>query len=268
MVRRKPGSSKGIDEKELNKLVKEIELINGDGGIIVVFSNFNVADEIVDHIAGHNKTVKRVKVENGDDVARYLRDCRSFDEDVIVWTFPESPREDILKALNVFRERFIECRKPNVLVFTLGYRIELQKRAPDFWRYKNNVYEFIRFDRAIPYEYIDDRAAILDVDEKIEFYEKVLDRIKNKRKKIDILNNLGNLYLNKGEFDKAEKYYLEALNIRKKLAKKIPSYLPDYAGALNNLGNLYLNKGEFDKAEKCYEEAKRIYRELRKLMRS
>ena len=262
MVRRKPGSPESIDEKELRKLVKEIELINGDGGIIVVFSNFNVADEIAERITGHNKTVKRIKVENGDDVARYLKDCTSFDEDVIVWTFPESPREDILKALNIFRERFIECKKPNVLVFTLGYHTELQKRAPDFWRYKNNVYEFIRFDRAIPYEYIDDKAAVLDVDEKIEFYEKVLDKIKDNKKKIKILNILSRLYWTKGDLDRAEKYSKEALKLIEKNHKN-SLYLLEYAEALNNLGNIYSDKEEFAEAEKHYLNALKLYEKLK-----
>jgi len=46
---------------------------------------------------------------------------------------------------------------------------------------------------------------VLNIDEKIEFYEKMLDKIKDKRKKIKILNNLSRLYWLKKDLDRAEK---------------------------------------------------------------
>ncbi|MEA1880509.1 MAG: tetratricopeptide repeat protein, partial [Campylobacterota bacterium] len=56
------------------------------------------------------------------------------------------------------------------------------------------------------------------------------------------LYNLGILYKEKKEYDKAEKYYLKAIESGE-------------AKALNNLGNLYKEKKEYDKAEKYYLKA-------------
>jgi len=76
------------------------------------------------------------------------------------------------------------------------------------------------------------------------------------------LNNLGNLYSDRGEFEKAEKCLIDSLKIYEELAREDPSTYRPYAGTLNNLGNLYSDRGEFEKAEKCYLKAKKIYEEL------
>jgi tetratricopeptide (TPR) repeat protein len=56
-------------------------------------------------------------------------------------------------------------------------------------------------------------------------------------------------------FDDAEKAYLEALNINKKLADKNPDvYLPGLADTQNNLKSLYLMLERFDDAEKIFKE--------------
>jgi len=77
------------------------------------------------------------------------------------------------------------------------------------------------------------------------------------------LNNLAVLQRAKNEFDKAEKSYQEALEIRRKLAQANPqTYLSDVAMTLNNLAVLQRAKNEFDKAEKSYQEALEIRRKL------
>jgi tetratricopeptide (TPR) repeat protein len=50
------------------------------------------------------------------------------------------------------------------------------------------------------------------------------------------LNNLANLYRDKGDYDKAEPLYLEAKSIREKVLGKEH---PDYATSMDNLAILY-----------------------------
>jgi tetratricopeptide (TPR) repeat protein len=97
----------------------------------------------------------------------------------------------------------------------------------------------------------------------VVLYKFSLKYISEDNQKAMTLNNLGALQKAKNEFEKAEKSYQEALEIRRKLAKVNPqTYLPDVGMTLNNLANLQKAKNEFEKAEKSYQEALEIVRKL------
>ena len=99
----------------------------------------------------------------------------------------------------------------------------------------------------------------------ISFYEQALNLVANEYEKATILNNLGNLYSAKNEQTQAENTYLEALAIRRNLAKENPAtYQSDVAMTLSNLGTLYSAKNEQKKAENAYVEALAIRRKLAK----
>jgi tetratricopeptide (TPR) repeat protein len=99
-------------------------------------------------------------------------------------------------------------------------------------------------------------------DKAIFYYQKILDtcqaRLKSNPKVYEPFiaksqNNLGDLYLNKNDLDKARTALMESLKLRKHLAENNPDvYEPDLAKTLNNLGNLYYEKNDFDSAESCY----------------
>ena len=103
----------------------------------------------------------------------------------------------------------------------------------------------------------------------VEYYRKILSEFGDTIGPAALagtLNNLGNLQLDKKEFEDALKSYKEALDIRRELAKVNPqTYLPDVAITLNNLCNLQSEKKEFEDALKSYKEALDTYRELAKV---
>jgi len=77
----------------------------------------------------------------------------------------------------------------------------------------------------------------------IEFYEDIL---KYNPYTVRVLNNLGNLYSDKGDLKKAEENYKKAILSPNKDLFAQPYY---------NLGNLYRDQGEFDKAIALYKKA-------------
>jgi tetratricopeptide (TPR) repeat protein len=94
-------------------------------------------------------------------------------------------------------------------------------------------------------------------------YKEALKYASNNSEKATALNNLGHDHTKRKEFDEAEKKYVEALIIRRKLAEENPQiYLSDVAITLNNLGAFYNDKNDYDKAEESYSEALEIYRKL------
>jgi len=68
-----------------------------------------------------------------------------------------------------------------------------------------------------------------------------------------LVNDLGVLYKDSGEWDKAIEYCQRSLEIKEKLGNE-----PGVAATLNNLGNVYQGKGEWDKAIEYYQRSLEI----------
>ncbi|MBW1616577.1 MAG: tetratricopeptide repeat protein [Deltaproteobacteria bacterium] len=99
-----------------------------------------------------------------------------------------------------------------------------------------------------------------ELDKALEYYEQALDITKEigyKEGEANQLLNIGNIYANKGELDKALEYYEQALDITKEIG-----YKEGEAINLGNIGNIYANKGELDKALEYYEQALNIDKEI------
>jgi tetratricopeptide (TPR) repeat protein len=83
--------------------------------------------------------------------------------------------------------------------------------------------------------------------------------------KAPILIVLGNLFSVIGDSEDAEKIFLNALTIYRKLAKDYYKiYLPYIAATQKNLGSLYIDLKRFEDAEKIYNEALNSYKDLEK----
>lgn len=68
-----------------------------------------------------------------------------------------------------------------------------------------------------------------------------------------------NYHYNVSEFEKAEKYYKEAYEIRSRLSKSDPEkYESELAKTINNLANLYKRLNNIDQARELYEEALKL----------
>jgi tetratricopeptide (TPR) repeat protein len=80
----------------------------------------------------------------------------------------------------------------------------------------------------------------------------------------EALNNAGDNYEDSGQLDLAESVYIEAYNIRDKLAASEPKYRADLAVTENNLGILYKDAKKMDKAAEYYSKSLTVYEELSK----
>jgi tetratricopeptide (TPR) repeat protein len=68
-----------------------------------------------------------------------------------------------------------------------------------------------------------------------------------------LLNNLGVIYTDQGNYEQAEPLLQQALRIRKKGLGGPTS--PEVADSLNNLANLYEMQGKYEQAESLYQQA-------------
>ena len=109
-------------------------------------------------------------------------------------------------------------------------------------------------------------AFINDFNKAEKYYSFCIQNTESEEERATTLNNLAVLQSDKNEYKKAEASYLEALEIRRKLAEVNPqTYLPYVATTLNNLANLQSDKNEYKKAEASYLEALEIRRKLAEL---
>lgn len=74
----------------------------------------------------------------------------------------------------------------------------------------------------------------------------------------DILDNIGKLLIERGDFDRAEELLNEALEMRRRMQS--PDH-PALGNSLNNLAHLRRQRGDYEAAERLQREALKIYRE-------
>ena len=109
------------------------------------------------------------------------------------------------------------------------------------------------YDYASFLEDQNDYTKAIKVAEKLNWYYSDPD---NKVDEYDLgrlYNLLGILYKAQNQPKESEKYYLAAIEIRKRLVEKnADAYEPDLATSYNNAGAFYKKQGQSDKAEKYY----------------
>ena len=86
---------------------------------------------------------------------------------------------------------------------------------------------------------------------------KTVDKNKSIEGKSAALNNIGLIYLIKGELDNALKYFQDSLKIHKEIGNK-----QGEAGVLGNIGHFYSIKGDIDEALQYVQNAQKINQEF------
>ena len=119
------------------------------------------------------------------------------------------------------------------------------------------------YDYASFLEDQNDYTKAIKVAEKLNWYYSDPDNKANEYDLGSLYNLLGLLYRSQNKPDKAEKYYLAAIEIYEHLVKEnAEAYEPDLAGSYNNAGVFYKKQGQPEKAEKYYLDAIEIYERL------
>ena len=98
-----------------------------------------------------------------------------------------------------------------------------------------------------------DYTKAIEVAENLRWYYSAPGRKADEYDLGSLYNLLGLLYKAQNKPKKAEKYCLDAIEIRERLVEKnADAYEPALAASYNNVGNFYKDQGQPDKAEKYY----------------
>jgi len=133
---------KDLDEVDL--LLTELEISQGNGNLIIcVVASPAYREKVIEAINSRFPAQIR-SVEKGDDLIYDLRTMQPEKGEILIWTLPETLSEDILNALNSFRELFYDTGVPNLVFMTPAAFDRVFWKAPDFWRYRGGISYFRR----------------------------------------------------------------------------------------------------------------------------
>ncbi len=251
------------DVDEIDTIITELEISKGRGNLILCVVNSPAYRErIIKSLRGRFLS-EVIYVENGEQIIRTLKSHDFDDADILIWVMPEEPTEDILDALNNFRELFYEAGIPSLVFYNQAFSDTVIRRAPDFWRYRGNYYELKGTERGKAFEAIETLATTLSYQSKDDLLrrrrinEYLLGRVRDRREKAKITTELGMISYNLGELDRALECFKNALKLYEEIGSK-EGIATDYV----IIGNVYRIRGELDTALQYYEKALKLYEEI------
>ncbi|MCK4732984.1 MAG: tetratricopeptide repeat protein, partial [Methanophagales archaeon] len=253
------------DIEEIDTIMAELEISKGKGNLILCVVNSPAYRDRIIQTLSRRFLSKVISVEKGEQIIHNLKEQDFEGADILIWVMPEEPTEDLLNALNNFRELFYEAKIPNLMFYNRAFSDSVIKKAPDFWRYRGNYYELKEEEIGMAFAAIETLATPFSYQDKEDLLrrrrinEYLLEKIRDKEEKAKILGELGVIFYYSGELEKAIEYYEKALKLEEELEIK-----EGIAAILGNIGIVYSTRGELDKALEYYEKALKLHEELGK----
>jgi Flp pilus assembly protein TadD len=214
------------------------------------------------------KSITKITVNNEQpDVAHSILATPTADQTIffvsnIDWGGGEDGK-DAFRALNLYRELFVEHRIKAVFWLTPSEAANLARYAPDFWSFRHRVIEFTA-QRTLGKVTLPAGILIWQVQDSIDSFDKPEIRIMSREEilaklprtneslstRIELLYNIGYLFWVLGNSDKASKAFKEGFALAKDYD------LPQIRSKLfNGTGIIYYEEAQFDLAIKFFKEA-------------
>ena len=251
------------DLEEIDTIIAELEVSKGRGNLIICVVNAPAYRDGIIRTLSRRFRTKVIAVEDGEDVIQSLKSGDFGDAGVRIWTMPEKLTEELADALNNFRELFYDSGVPSLVFMSQSFLDDVIRRAPDFWRYRGNYYELKGRDRGPVFEAIDVLATSLRYQSKEDLLrrrrinEYLLEKVKDEKETVKILDELGEISYNLGDYDNASDYLKHEL----KLSEEI-DYNRGVLRSLHQLGILAKDRGDIAESCRLHCKSLRIAREL------
>jgi tetratricopeptide (TPR) repeat protein len=247
--------------EEIEALIEELELLKGEGSVILAVVNSRDVKERLINKIDERFNAEVLEVKSGQEIIDTLKKDSNFE--VLVLVLPDELTEDILNALNNYRELFYRCGFPSVVICNLDALNKIIKDAPDFWRYRGSVYDLtVSKVGEVLYLFLSSPLTrefrnLEEIDRFINMCNRLLSIVKNDDERARLLIELADAYLHKSRLTGNEKDLKMAEDL---LIKAIDTAKNDnYKGlALLLYSVLLINRGELEKAIKIIESMKNL----------
>ena len=252
-----------LDEVEL--MLTELEISKGKGNLVICVVASPAYRAKVIRLIQDRFSTKIMQIEDGDKLIYDLKGEKPESVDVSLWIFPESLPNDIIEALNNFREFFYQAGIPSIVFLSPSALHQVISLAPDFWRYRGGFHVLKGDETGKAYQAVEALSTPLSMSyqskeellRRKRINEYLLEKIKDKKDMSNSLSELGSIHLLLAEPRKAIEYYEQALKISREIGDRRGE-----GADLGNLGSAYSHLGEPRKAIQYYEQALKISREI------
>jgi len=252
------------DLDEVDLLLTELEISQGRGNLVLcTVASPAYRDKVIEVIKARFST-RILSVEKGDNLISDLRNIHPEKEDILIWTLPETLAQDVLDALNNFRELFYDAGVPSLVFMTPTGLDDVIWKAPDFWRYRGGYHILKGEDNGLAFQAVEALSIPLsfsyrnkeDLLRRKRINEYLLEMLeKNKQDREKILAELGSVHSFLGDTGKSIYYFDQALEISRLIGDG-----QGEGANLAALGRAYANLGEIRKAIEYFDQALEISR--------
>ncbi len=225
-------------------------------------------NELETRLQREGRSVRRIVV-NPDraDVPHLIMATPTSDQTVFLvsnidWGGGEDGK-DAYRALNLYRELFVENHIKAVFSLTSNEAANLARHAPDFWAFRHRVVEFASVRAAhkaslpaglLLWDIPETVDPFDDLDDKIRAREEIMTKLPHNSEalstRVDLYYALAHLYWRRGDTD------LAAAKIQSGLDLALGHQLPELAWHLHNgMGVLQHEAGKYEKAVETYRKA-------------
>jgi len=248
-------SQEDLDEVDL--LLTELEISQGRRNLVLCIVASPAYREKVIEVIKARFPCRVQAVEKGDNLIFDLRNAQAKKEEILIWTLPETPSNDILDALNNFRELFYDAGVPSLVFMTPAELDDVIWKAPDFWRYRGGYHILKGEDLGQKYQAVEALSMPPDISYRLDFSyrneeellrrkrinEYLLEKISDQRQRGKILAELGIIHSLLSDPHKAIDYYEVALVIARETEDRRGEAIVCW-----NLGLVYEEVGDLKRA--------------------
>ena len=251
-----------LDEVEL--MLTELEISKGKGNLVICVVASPAYRSKIIQLIQDRFSCEIMQIEDGNALIFDLKGKKPEGVDVSLWIFPESLPNDIIEALNNFREFFYQAGIPSIVFLSPSALHQVISLAPDFWRYRGGFHVLKGDETGKAYQAVEALSTPLSMSyqnkeellRRKRINEYLLEKIKDKKDMVKALFELGSIHLLLAEPRKAIEYYKQALKISREIGDRRGEGVD-----LGNLGSAYSHLGEPRKAIEYYEQSLKISRE-------
>lgn len=203
-------SSMSIKIKDdIANLLAELDLSTGKGNLIICsVSSLAYRDCVVKYLSNIFH-ITLLSLNFKDELIDHIRFQKLSGDEILIWLIPDYPSKDVLDDINNFWNLIYKTNVPSIFFITKNIIKYISIKAPNFWNYRSGFHELKGKIGGTIYQDIINKAAISDpMDKKSlieskKIYEDLLANSKDRANSTFIYNNLGVIYYQLGEYEKA-----------------------------------------------------------------